>query len=366
MKPNPITLLVEDDRLIRETLSSVLEEDGFRVFAAADGAEALQMLQAEEPDLVISDIRMPRMNGFELLAQVRAMPGRREIPFLFLSAMAATSDIRTGMALGADDYITKPFQPGEVCSSLRARLKRAHELAEATKNNELFLTRYLPHELRTPLTGILGFASLMRDTAAEGRALTKDETEEFGRMIEISGQRLLGAADNLTLLRELGDLLQSGRQLPPESARVQGWNEATRLLARKTAMIYGREEDLAVDLDPAALRLPGTYLPRVFALLVDNACKFSLPGTPISVRGRIESGKYRLTVSDRGRGMSAEQAANAGLFRQFGREVHEQQGLGLGLEIVRRYGRLAGAELVLAPSVPGPGLTAGYLFDVSA
>jgi two-component system sensor histidine kinase/response regulator len=366
MKPNPTTLLVEDDRLIRETLSSVLEEDGFRVFAAADGVEALQTLRAEELDLVISDIRMPRMNGFELLAQVRAMPGRREIPFVFLSAMAATSDIRTGMALGADDYITKPFKAEEVCSSLRARLKRADELAEAAKNDRLFLTRYLPHELRTPLTGILGFASLMRDTAAEGRALSKEETAEFGRMIEISGQRLLGAADNLTLLRELGDLLQSGRHLAQDSARGQVWTEATRLLARKTAMIYGREDDLTFDLDPADLRLPGTYLPRVFALLVDNACKFSLPGTPISVRGRIESGKYRLTVSDRGGGMSAEQAAEAGLARQFGREVHEQQGLGLGLEIVQRYGRLAGADPVLAPAEPGPGLIAGYIFYVSS
>jgi two-component system sensor histidine kinase/response regulator len=364
MSNKPRLLLVEDDRLIRDSTAALLEDDGFEVRVAADGAEALALLEREVPDLVLSDIRMPRVNGFELLERARAMPGRRDLPFVFMSAMAATGDIRTGMSLGADDYITKPFEPGEICGSVRTRLNRARALREVAQRQESFLTRYLPHELRTPLNGVLGFASLMIDTAAEGRGLSREETEEFGRNIDISGRRLLAAADNLTLMRELGDLL--ARDSAPQSAviPVAGWAEPTKLLARKAAEGFGRENDLLVELDPIPLAAPGTYLPRVFALLVDNACKFSLPGTPITVRGRKEGERYRLVVTDRGRGMTPEQVATVGLFQQFERTEREQQGLGLGFEIASRFARLAGAGFVLEINQPSPGLTAGFLLDV--
>ncbi len=364
MSTKPRLLLVEDDLLIRQTTSMLLEDDGFEVRVAVDGADALSQLEREVPDLVLSDIRMPGINGFELLQRARDMPGLQELPFVFMSALAATGDIRTGMSLGADDYITKPFDPAEFCRSVRARLSRARARREVAQRQESFLTRYLPHELRTPLNGVLGFASLMIDTAAEGRGLSREETEEFGRNIDISGRRLLAAADNLTLLRELGDLL--ARDSVPQASviSVAGWSEATTLLARKAAAGFGRENDLAIELDPVRLSVPGTYLPRVFALLVDNACKFSLPGTPITVRGRKEGARYRLVVADLGRGMTPEQVAAVGLFQQFERTKWEQQGLGLGFEIAGRFARVAGAGLVVEINQPSPGLTTGFLLDV--
>jgi two-component system sensor histidine kinase/response regulator len=364
LSAKPRLLLVEDDRLIRETLSEVLREDGFDVATAGDGAEAMGRLWQAEPDLVLSDIRMPRMNGYELFERMRGTDQLREIPVIFLSAMAAIGDVRTGMALGADDYITKPFDPVDVCRSVRCRLKRAEELKAKIKRQELFITHYLPHELRTPLTGILGFASLMRDSAAEGRGLTHEETEEFGRYIEVSGQRLLVAADNLSLVRELGRKLEAGEARTAGVPMTAGWVETTRQQAERVVETYGRRPDLTLQIEPVPLRLPDAFLPRVFGQLVDNACKFSLPGTPLLVQGRREGARYHLSVTDRGRGMTAEQAKTGGIFEQFDRDKHEQQGLGLGLEIARRYARLAGAELVLRPAEPG--LEAGFFFHGNA
>ena len=364
MSPKPRILLVEDDALIRETTCMLLQGEGFEVRVAVDGADALEQLDRELPDLVLSDIRMPRVNGFELLERIRAMPGRSALPFVFMSAMAATADVRTGMALGANDYITKPMEPDEVFRSVRARLARAHALREVVQRQESFLTRYLPHELRTPLNGVLGFSGLMLDIAAEGRGLSREETKEFGRDIEISGLRLLAAVDNLALMRELGDLLVGGSFRQSAVVSVAVWEEATKMMARKTAERYGRENDLVIEFDPVRLTLPGTYLPRVFALLVDNACKFSLPGTPIAVRGQKEGGRYRLVVTDQGSGMTPEQVAAVGLFQQFDRAKREQQGLGLGFEIAGRFARLAGAGFVVEINQPSPGLTTGYLLDV--
>ena len=236
----------------------LLQEEGFEVRVAVDGADALEQLDRELPDLVLSDIRMPRVNGFELLERIRAMPGRSALPFVFMSAMAATADVRTGMALGADDYITKPMDPDEVFRSVRARLARAHALREVVQRQESFLTRYLPHELRTPLNGVLGFSGLMLDIAAEGRGLSREETKEFGRDIEISGLRLLAAVDNLALMRELGDLLVGGSFRQSAVVSVAVWEEATKMMARKTAERYGRENDLVIEFDPVRLTLPGT------------------------------------------------------------------------------------------------------------
>jgi two-component system sensor histidine kinase/response regulator len=355
-------LLVEDDFLIRETLSAVLVQDGFEVTSAANGLEAVARLEQAAPDLVLSDIRMPEMNGFDLLAKLRSHPSWSTIPIVFLTALAAQSDIRKGMALGADDYIPKPFDPADVCRDLRTRLAKAQQVRDAVERQEKHLTRYLPHELRTPLNGILGFADLMVETAVEGRGLSREETAEYGQLIAESGQRLLAVAENLMLLRELGS--DAGSRFPfllkPGSP---DWQRDVRTESEKVARRFGRTADMLYDLDSEPLPFPGKLLARVFAQLVDNACKFSLPGTPITVSGRREADHYRLVVSDRGRGMTPEQIASATTFRQFDREKFEQQGLGLGLEIARRFSRLAGGLMLLGPG-PGPGGTeAGFAFE---
>jgi two-component system sensor histidine kinase/response regulator len=354
-------LLVEDDRLIRETLVAVLEDDGFNVVVACDGAEAAQRIEEAVPDVVLSDIRMPRMNGTELLERMRQIPGGKDVPYVFVSALASEMDVRGGMNLGADDYITKPFDPVQVCRSLRARLRRVREMQDFSRRQEAFLARYLPHELRTPLNGVLGFSELMADFAAEGQGLSPEETGEYGKCIAASGERLLAVADNLALLHDLGRQLERGA-LPVACTASDQWAATTRTVSERTAEAHGRSADLTVDIIPASLSLPTAPLPRVIGLLVDNACKFSRPGSRVTVSGRSDAASYRLLVADLGRGMTTEEIKAAGLFRQFDRDRYEQQGLGLGLEIARRYARVARATFVLQPNVDGPGLTAGLAF----
>jgi DNA-binding response OmpR family regulator len=126
----PATILVVDDQPeILENLALVLESEGYRALVAGDGVEALELLQSEAVDLIVADIAMPRLNGYQLYERVRGNPAWVSVPFLFLTARAMDSDIRYGKELGVDDYLTKPIQPEDLLAAVHGRLRRAQQLA---------------------------------------------------------------------------------------------------------------------------------------------------------------------------------------------------------------------------------------------
>lgn len=123
-------LLVEDEKNIRLNLAEILELNNFTVTTAEDGQEALLLLEAEMPDLIISDILMPRMNGYELFEAISKRDKLKAIPFLFLSAKTEPEDIRKGMNMGADDYITKPVKHQDLIQAVHVRLQKKIDIAE--------------------------------------------------------------------------------------------------------------------------------------------------------------------------------------------------------------------------------------------
>ncbi len=133
MEPLATILIVDDQPEILENIELTLSIEGYRVLAAADGPEALDLLQAHAVDLILADIAMPRMNGYQLFERVRENPEWIPIPFLFLTARAMDSDIRYGKELGADDYLTKPIQPEDLLAAVQGRLRRARELARLSE-----------------------------------------------------------------------------------------------------------------------------------------------------------------------------------------------------------------------------------------
>jgi len=351
--PTHSILLVEDDMVVRQTLHEILVDEGFNVVVAADGREGLSALERAIPDLVISDIRMPYVDGFELLAAVRKRSPL--CPVIFISAKAEDGDIRMGMSLGADDYLVKPFDPVQLIDTLRSRLERAGRVQAQIAEKEYFLMDYLPHELRTPLTGILGYSELMVVTAREGTGLSPAETEQFGEGIHKSGLRLLGLVDNFCLWMELSQ--RSNKSLQDRGGwRLEHWVERLRNEMLRVTDRYSRSGDLELALEPASLKLPDNYLPRVVAEVVDNAFKYSMPGSKVLLTGSPVGDRYVFRIEDRGRGMSDEAIASIGLFRQFDRTHWEQQGLGLGLAIVQRFAEIANGSLQISRPVNATGL----------
>src|SRR5688572_15973218 len=135
----PRILVVDDDPELLNNVSELLGEEGFETIAASNGVDAVALAKARAPDLVVCDISMPRMDGYAVLGALRAHGPTTHLPFIFLTAKAERNEVRAGMNLGADDYVTKPFQLGELLEAIRARLRRvsslntiAHEAVQAS------------------------------------------------------------------------------------------------------------------------------------------------------------------------------------------------------------------------------------------
>lgn len=122
-------LVVEDEHEVRKTIVDLLESAGYSVKQAVDGLEAVKHLEQEIPDLILSDILMPNMDGYQLLEHFRQMDGNDDIPFIFLSAKMENRDIKRGLSEGADDYMTKPFRVKDLLAivEIRLKLKRKHQ-----------------------------------------------------------------------------------------------------------------------------------------------------------------------------------------------------------------------------------------------
>ncbi len=122
--PPPTVLVVEDDPVILRLLEVNFELEGFTVLLAHDGVEGIEMARAHAPDVVISDIMMPRASGLDLLAALKGDVDTKAIPVILLSAKAQTSDLKVGLDAGADDYVTKPFEPLDLIARVNALLSR--------------------------------------------------------------------------------------------------------------------------------------------------------------------------------------------------------------------------------------------------
>ena len=124
-------LIAEDERDIRELVNFSLQFGGFTVVQAANGAEAVELARKELPDLILMDVRMPKMTGYEACRQMKALPELRDTPVVFLSAKGQEGEIQTGLEAGAEEYILKPFAPDELVKQVQAVLERVAARREA-------------------------------------------------------------------------------------------------------------------------------------------------------------------------------------------------------------------------------------------
>src|SRR5579883_105789 len=341
-------LVIEDDTSVRQNLVDLLVFENFIVIAAENGRIGVQLALEETPELIICDVMMPELDGHNVLKLLRQEPTTATIPFIFLSAKSDKIDFRKGMELGADDYLTKPFTKAELLMAISSRLKKQSIFNQQSqkKLDELrsSITLSLPHEMRTPLNGILGFSELLLKDA---NILTPQEIYEMADGIHKSAERLLRLIQNFLLYAELEviatdperiALLQSHQTVFPTMSLMQ-------LITEKAKQV-GRYADLNLNLDSRChLQISEIKLHKIIEELIDNALKFSLPGTIIQINSMITNNKFTISFIDHGRGMTSAQIAELGAYRQFERKLYEQQGSGLGLIIAKRLAELHGGDL---------------------
>ncbi|MFP4542724.1 MAG: response regulator [Candidatus Kapaibacterium sp.] len=345
---NKKILIVEDEKDIRKDLVKTLQLSNYETVDAEDGLQGLELAKAHHPDLIISDIMMPKFDGYKLLEELQKEPNTAAIPFLFLTAKSTKPDIREGINLGADFYITKPYDIDELLEAVRSRLKKSeatenlynHKIEEITSN----IRRSLPHEIRTPLNIILGFSEFLRKNYDKTSPI---DAKEMLMNVYDSGRRLHKLFENYLFYANLEIISNNQEEINNLRNKKMILSENTlkdHLL--HTAGNYGRSGDLELQIQDITLNMSEEYFLKMVEHIFENSLKFSDRGTKILISSRQKGSRYTLTITDNGRGLSEKQIKTMGAYVQFERKVYEQQGTGLGIAIVKRIVRIYNGEMI--------------------
>ena len=360
-------LVIDDEEWLREMVRMALNQRGYEVIEAPNGEIGVESARKQLPDLVLCDVNMDKMDGYATLSALRNDSATATIPFILMTGLADNAGMRHGMELGADDYLPKPFTLDGLYAAVEARLKQAKTVQDkaqgALTDLRQNLSMMLPHELRTPLNGILAYGELL---ASDPSSFSHEEIADMGRDIAQSGRALQRLVETFLAYSQV-EILRADPAVNA-SLRSKRTDKAALYVeesGRKQADEAKRAGDLRLNLSSLAVSMSEEYFTKLVGELVHNAFKFSQPGTLVNVTLIASEGMVVLTVSDRGRGMSADQITKIGAFMQFDRKTNEQQGLGLGLTIARRLAEIHGGALTVQSEI-GVGTTATVKLPVVA
>jgi signal transduction histidine kinase len=373
-------LIVDDNAHNLFALSTILERVlEIEVVEAASGDEALLRTVESEIDLILLDVQMPGMDGFETARLLKSTERTRRIPIVFLTAVFKTEEfIRHGYELGAVDYFTKPLDENlllariklymnllkrerglnaavELLSQKEQAMARALQMAEAANRAKSTFLSNMSHELRTPLTAVIGLSHLM------ARSVNLDENERRNlEIINRSGNHLLSLINNVLEMSKIeaghAEMLESTADIP---ALVREVADLLRTRAEQQGLTFTVE----IENVPAALHVDAGKLRQVLVNLIANAIKFTpAGGITLSMKAiRLTETTVRLSVDVRDTGIGIAPQDQARIFEPFAQIVTDAStsGTGLGLSISRQYLQMMGSELTIESTL-GEGSTFGF------
>lgn len=346
-----LILIVDDTETNIRLLSHVLREAGFAPIVAFNGTDAIELIKERKPDLVLLDIMMPDMTGYEVCIEVNNDEKLKNIPIIFLSALSETSDKVEGFEAGGVDYITKPYQKDEVLARIRTHLflsklqkeredrivvlrNREIELKELNRKKDQ-LVRIVSHDIKNPLTGIVGLANLIK----ENPDLPKDEVHNMLVVMEQSGKKLMNLVEKV-LDNEMHSDNNEGHQKTEGSLleiidKVISVNKPKAVLKNINLNI---KKNLLID----KVILDHTKIEIALNNLVSNALKFTSSNGSISILLSSDKDKISFSISDTGIGIP-KNMMDTMFLENNGKPVYSnigtdgELGTGLGLDVVKKY-----------------------------
>jgi signal transduction histidine kinase len=352
MNTSKTILVIDDDKKFLFGLVAALRRDGFQVLSAASGSEGMSIIREAKPDMILCDVMMPPPNGLQLKKELAKDTQLGQIPFFFLTARVGLADKLVGLESGADGYITKPFDVGELLARIRSVLRRdefGHQrgiqesLADLDKLRSS-ISSNLNQEMRTPLTIILATLELiLREKYSQA-----DDLGRFIHLASSSAYRMKFLTDDLEMLYEMdqGNLVFQAQTIDLTLQLQNPINPIQIMWAKK-------QLDIQLTIHPqVVLFAPRDQFSHILAHLVDNACKFSPEKgrVVVSVQPNAQGGCY-LEVTNAGTAIPVELREK--VFERFYQVSQDAGGLGVGLTIARAFARAWGGDVQVLDSPTG-------------
>lgn len=320
---SPDRLLIVDD--VPDNLflvRTILEEEGYEIVTSSNGQEALKIIETEPPDLVLLDVMMPVMDGYEVTRRMRAMKDLPFIPILLITAYDRANAVK-GLDLGADEFIRKPIEADELLARVRSLLRLKHSIAERDRidrQRQDFVSR-LTHDLRTPLVAADRMLGLLQD------GVLGEISPQICEALTIMGR------SNSNLLEMVNKLLDVYRyESGSKTINLQPLDLKELLdqvVQELKPIAISKNLELIADLDDIGLvKVDRLELLRVFNNLIGNALKFTESGS-VHVSLKSDQSEAIIAIADTGAGVPLEEQPF--LFQRFSQGNHQKQGSGLGL-----------------------------------
>lgn len=335
-------LVIEDDYNIRTNICEILESEGYKTFQAKNGKSGLELIFSELPDLIICDVMMPELNGFEVLEETRKKSTTALIPFIFLTAKVEPENLRKGMNFGADDYLFKPFHIQDLIDSVKTRLSKKEIINRELKEIPEQIITKVPHELRTPLVPILGYAELIEDEQ------NIDNIKEMAGLIKKFGKSLHAKIEKFLIYQDI--LIKENKRLDSDKQKYSTEIYPELLISYINGLNadLNAKERIKIEIEKENLQIAEWYLEILIKELIENGLKYSDYPKPVSVKGFKENGLYKIEILDHGRGMNQEEIGSIVAFKKFGKEQLTESGVGLGLAIVKKIINLCNGSIVIS------------------
>jgi two-component system sensor histidine kinase/response regulator len=330
------TILVVDDTPDNlRLLVGMLTERGYKVRPAPSGARALATVQKELPDLILLDIMMPEMDGYEVCRRLKADERARDVPVIFISALDEVFDKITAFSIGGIDYITKPFQLEEVLARVRTHLDLQDMRRKLQRQNEQLqqqnaeldaFAHTVAHDLKNPLSLILGYTQLLYQDTPN---LNNEELESIGQESYKAAKKSANIIDSLLLLASV-------RKEDVEMASLDMANTVEQALERLEMMIVEYQGEIILPKTwPMALGY-ALWVEAVWVNYLSNGLKYGGQPPRLELGATPQAdGMVQFWVQDNGPGLKADE--QTALFTEFTRlSAVRIEGHGLGLSIVRR------------------------------
>ncbi|MGY6528338.1 MAG: ATP-binding response regulator [Cyanobacterium sp.] len=345
-------LVIDDDANIRDNIREILTTLDFQVITARNGEEGFNLIKQNSLDLIICDVTMPTMSGYELLEKIQKEENISSIPFIFLTANSDTGDMRKGMELGADDYLLKPFTIDSLIKAINTRLEKVARLKKQSietlaelRHNISFA---LPHEINTPLNGINTSAQLLKDYHD---SLDGEELQEIADLILHSAKRLTRLMQNFLLYAELELITKDDdrvKQIRESKDSESNISNTLISVGKEISSQYNRPSDLSIQVDSVMVKIAENNLDKICRELIDNAFKYSQPKHRVQITcQKVNNNWLKVSIFNQGKGMTREEVEKVGAYMQFQRRKYEQQGSGLGIAITQKMLEIYGGSLAI-------------------